>query len=280
MDRAHIRAVQSKLAEMGLYKGKIDGLRGNKTHAAVNKGMGKLGPAVPSGFAGWSGKRKTIAFLQAYAESLGIEAGDVDGLWGPQTNFAADALLEVLDTGAVRNFQDEVPSGANPDGFPDEARDQKAIKSFYGKPGVKGGFTPPLERVPLPWKMKISFLPRSHRTSLQVHKKAAPSLKRVLARIDAAYTPAQRKELGIDVFGGDYSPRKMRGADRHSLHSWGIAFDFDPDRNQLRWNRHQARLGQRDAIPFWEAWEAEGWCSLGRLRNFDFMHVQAAHRAY
>lgn len=45
--------------------------------------------------------------------------------------------------------------------------------------------------------------------------------------------------------------------------------------NRLRWGRGQARLAQRDAVPFWEAWEAEGWFSLGREKNFDWMHVQA-----
>ncbi len=68
----------------------------------------------------------------------------------------------------------------------------------------------------------------------------------------------------------------MRGGQSYSMHSWGIAIDFDPERNQLKWGRPRARLSHSDAAPFWDAWEAEGWVSLGRARNFDWMHVQAA----
>jgi len=32
---------------------------------------------------------------------------------------------------------------------------------------------------------------------------------------------------------------------------------------------------QKDCEAFWKAWEEEGWLSLGRSRNFDWMHVQA-----
>jgi hypothetical protein len=68
----------------------------------------------------------------------------------------------------------------------------------------------------------------------------------------------------------------MRGGNSYSMHSWGIAIDFDPERNRLNWNSGEARLAKPDCIPFWQAWEAEGWVSLGRTRDFDWMHVQAA----
>jgi hypothetical protein len=68
----------------------------------------------------------------------------------------------------------------------------------------------------------------------------------------------------------------MRGGSRFSMHSWGIAIDFDPERNQLHAHAPEARLSHADAAPFWKAWEAEGWVSLGRAKNYDWMHVQAA----
>ena len=61
-----------------------------------------------------------------------------------------------------------------------------------------------------------------------------------------------------------------------SMHSWGIAIDFDPAHNRLRWGRDRARLAGPDYRAFLDIWEAEGWISLGRERNYDWMHIQAA----
>ncbi|NIZ08983.1 M15 family metallopeptidase [Pseudooceanicola sp. HF7] len=280
MTKGQIRVLQRKLAELSLYTGKIDGIVGNKTLGAMARAFAKLDIPLPPSFEGWNKTRRTTAFLQAYALSEGIEAGVVDGLWGPQTDFAWVSLEMKLATGKIRQFRDETPETiGNPGGFPTETRSQQDLVKFYGKPGTPDRkFQPPMVRVSLPWKMKLAWDKRNSRSFLWAHEKCADSLGRVLQRIDGAYSDAQKSELGIDLFGGDYAPRKMKGANRASLHSWGIAYDFDPERNGLDATRLTARLAQPDAIPFWEAWEAEGWYSLGRMRNFDFMHVQAAHR--
>lgn len=282
MDRAHIRVMQTKLTELGHYDGAIDGIRGPVTHAAIRNGMAALGQGVPDDFAAWSDKRRAVAFLQALATAEGIDAGPVDGLYGSQTDYAADALVEKMQTGSVRLFRDEVTGPTdNPNGFPGETRSQSELIAFYGNPGkIDGSFRPPLVKVPLPWTMKLAWDQKFKRSFLWCHERAAPSLKRVIARVDGAYSDAQKSDLGLDLFGGDYNPRIMKGASRSSLHSWGIAYDFDPARNTLHANSTRARLGQTDAIPFWQAWEAEGWCPLGRVRNYDYMHVQAAARAY
>jgi hypothetical protein len=82
--------------------------------------------------------------------------------------------------------------------------------------------------------------------------------------------------LGLDQFGGCLNVRKMRNGSAWSTHAWGIAIDWDADRNQLRWGKDRALMAQPEYAPFLDAWEAEGWLSLGRARNFDWMHVQAA----
>ncbi len=91
-----------------------------------------------------------------------------------------------------------------------------------------------------------------------------------------AVCAGERRHLGIDVFGGSLNVRKMRGGESYSMHSWGIAIDFDPERNALGWNQSKARLAAADAADFWKIWEGEGWVSMGRARDFDWMQVQAA----
>jgi hypothetical protein len=90
------------------------------------------------------------------------------------------------------------------------------------------------------------------------------------------YGPDKVRQLGLDLFGGCLNVRKMRGGSAWSMHSWGIAFDFDPDRNQLKWGRDRAVFARPEYQKWWELWEEEGAVSLGRARNFDWMHVQFA----
>lgn len=275
MDRASVRLVQSKLQKMGHYKGKIDGMRGPKTHAAVRKGMSELPGTPPSGWTGWSDKRITITFLQMYCHGEEINAGRVDGWWGPQTAWAADALEEKLDKGFIHAWRDVEPVDANPNRWPR----QKDMTSFYGPHG-KANFgptpPPPLVRIPSPWPLKIAWNKSQTRRHFLMHEKVADSLAEVLERVHEHYGLAEIQRLGLDLFGGDYNARKMRGGTKWSTHSWGIAIDFDPERNQLKWSRNRASLAHPDCTDFWEAFEKQGWVSLGRLRNFDWMHVQAA----
>jgi hypothetical protein len=82
--------------------------------------------------------------------------------------------------------------------------------------------------------------------------------------------------LRLNRFGGCYNNRRMRGGTQWSTHSWGIALDFDPARNQLTWGRNQAAFAHPVYNDWWRCWEEEGWVSLGRRRNYDWMHIQAA----
>lgn len=272
MDVGAVKLVQAKLKEMGHYKGKIDGVRGPKTHAAVKKGVPAIGGTPPSGWNGWSGKRQTILFLQMFAKANDVDSGDLDGFWGPQTAWAADALEEKLTKGFVHAWRDEEPIEANPHAFPR----QKDMTAFYGPHGIPGGRTPDLVTVDCPWPLKIAWDKSKRRKGFKVHRKCADSLAEVVERVHEHYGMAEIERLGFDLFGGDYNPRKMRGGTKWSTHSWGIAIDFDPARNRLKWGRGRASLAHPDCSDWWQIWEKQGWVSLGRLRNFDWMHVQAA----
>lgn len=147
---------------------------------------------------------------------------------------------------------------------------QSDVERFYGAVGERQ------VRVEIPFDMFLAWGNRQRITRMTLHRKVADSAARVLNRVADTYSAADRKALGIDQFGGSLNVRRMRGGSRYSMHSWGIAIDFDPARNALNTHKPAARLSHDDAIPFWEAWEDEGWLSLGRARDFDWMHVQAA----
>jgi hypothetical protein len=147
---------------------------------------------------------------------------------------------------------------------------QKDVGTFYGKVGENQ------THIEVPFDMFLAWDKSVRVKRITLHKKVADSALRVFRQVAGTYSEGEIRNLGLHLFGGSLNVRRMRGGSNYSMHSWGIAIDFDPERNQLKWGRDKARLAQEDAEPFWKAWEAESWLSLGRARNYDWMHVQAA----
>ena len=144
---------------------------------------------------------------------------------------------------------------------------QAECRRFYGAPGTNQTI------LDLPYDMTYDGKLVKRMT---INKKCADSASRALSKIASEYSASDRKALGLSIFGGCYNNRPMRGGTQLSMHAFACAIDFDPNRNQLKWGREKARLAQKDCEAFWRAWEEEGWVSLGRARNFDWMHIQAA----
>ena len=147
---------------------------------------------------------------------------------------------------------------------------QADVFRYYGQPGEHQ------TTLVLPFPMKVAWDKAHLIAKFSVHEKVHDSAKRCFARIADAYDEKKRAALGLDLWGGCLNVRKMRGGSSWSMHSWGIAIDFDPERNTLKWSKAKARLAKPDCVAFWKIWEEEGWISLGRARDYDWMHVQAA----
>jgi hypothetical protein len=272
-----IRIVQRHLEEGGFDPGAVDGELGPRTEAALDRALearrGELSTAHETEIVeSDSRRRKLTAFLQLIATDAGIDAGKIDGFWGPQTDFAFSTLEYLEEFGELphpwRDF--DGPPG-NPNGWPLEI--EADMTAFYGEPGH-----PPLARVASPWTMRLSWDLSTKVSHIACHERVAGSLERVLGRVHDHYGPERIQELRLDRFGGCFNPRRKRGGTSWSTHAWAIALDFDPERNPLWWGRNQASFARPEYHAWWQAWEDEGWVSLGRVANFDWMHVQAARR--
>ena len=204
----------------------------------------------------------TETAVKAFQRERGLDA---DGVVGKAT---AAALDQFIDTAGID--RDSEPAQAEPDHIQAVWPRQSGVPAFYGSVGEHQ------TTLVLPYQMKIAWDTSKTVTRMSVHEKVHDSAKACFDRIADAYDAAKRAEIGIDLFGGCLNVRKMRGGSAYSMHSWGIAIDFDPERNQLKWGRDRARLAKPDCEEFWRIWESAGWLSLGRARNFDWMHVQAA----
>jgi hypothetical protein len=157
--------------------------------------------------------------------------------------------------------------------WPVDTTDQGELLEFFGEPGENQ------TRFTLPFKMKLSWDEEKIIESFFCHKKVHDSLGRIYQNIFELYGLEEIERLRLDIFGGCYSNRNKRSGDNLSLHAFAAALDIDPDRNKLQWNHIKSSLSHDDYEPFWQEFEKEGWVSLGRLRNNDWMHVQAARIA-
>lgn len=247
MYRDGVKNAQRVLARVAGYRGAIDGRVGSQSLAAAGRVddptalEAVLGPLAPV--------HRVIAAAQVALMRAGFDPGPIDGRYGPATDAAFLAWRG--------------------DQLPTRGRDTAA------RFGPAGGAQCTAGVVTVPWRMVLAWDRREVITSFRCHELVAGSAQRAFDRIAAAYTSAQIIDLGLDQYGGCFNYRKMRGGSELSTHAYGVAIDFDPARNRLTWGADRARLAQRDAIPFWNAWGAEGWVSLGQSRNFDWMHVQA-----
>ncbi|PWB80503.1 MAG: hypothetical protein C3F11_17790 [Methylocystaceae bacterium] len=130
-----------------------------------------------------------------------------------------------------------------------------------------------LVHISCPWSLTDL---EHHFSAIQIHKKAAPSLARVLARVfdEVGRSEAKIHELRYDVFSGSFVYRKKRGAASLSMHAYGAAIDWDAPDNQMRARKH---LFTNDS-PLIRAFKREGWIWGGDWAGdgVDAMHVQAA----
>jgi hypothetical protein len=142
----------------------------------------------------------------------------------------------------------------------------------YGKPTETGSQY--LVTLKLPYPMVLAWDKSTKVTSIRCHKLVADKLKNIFEQILAAYGIDQIKALGIDIYGGCFNYRKMRGGTEWSRHSWAVAIDLDPDRNQLKENHTTARFARPEYKQMIDIFYANGFEGLGIEQDRDWMHFQ------
>ena len=155
---------------------------------------------------------------------------------------------------------------------------QSECDSFYGNPRVPNGLVSPawfkanIVTISPPFRMTFDGKPVS---KVQVHRKCADSLSRVFNAIWTAsgHNQVVIEQWGVDKFGGSFNYRLKRGLSSLSMHAYGCAIDFDPERNGLGVMRGHLR----DCPLVIAAFKAEGWSWGGDWQTRpDPMHFQAA----
>lgn len=215
--------------------------------------------SIPQLPAMWPDKRLLIGALQFFCMKAGINAGPIDGYWGPQTEYGYELIIVFLETGVVEeDWRTDWPINT-----------EDELVKFYGPVGTNQ------TSINLPYTHVIAWAPEKKIKRYTCHEKVADSIVRVLTRVVDFYGTEEISRLNLDQWGGCLNVRKMRGGSKWSMHSWGVANDYDPVHNKLRWGRDRAAFANPSYDMWWRLWEEEGWTSLGRAKNYDWMHIQA-----
>jgi hypothetical protein len=117
---------------------------------------------------------------------------------------------------------------------------------------------------------------KQHVPFITIHKKAAASLTRVL---DSIWLGVGKDESAIEtlhynLFSGSFNYRPMRDGHALSMHSYGVALDFDASENPQHSTKHLFQSNSLIVTSF----KAEGWIWGGDWSgtSIDAMHFQAA----
>ena len=147
----------------------------------------------------------------------------------------------------------------------------RELKKVYGTPNQEGSY---LVTIKLPYPMRLSWDKRTKVTRMRCHEKCADEFTGVFNDLLEYYGYEEIVRLGIDLFGGCFNFRKMRGGTDWSRHSWGVAVDLDPERNRLKETSATARFAREEYKPMIAIFYKHGFESLGIEKNYDWIHFQ------
>lgn len=146
------------------------------------------------------------------------------------------------------------------------------IIAKYGQPNKTGaGY---IVTIDLPFPMRIAWNTIQTTKKLRCHKLIADRLKTVLSELLDHYGYEEIKRLGIDLLGGCFEYRLMRGGKKLSRHSWGIAIDIDPARNGLKTPISKAQFAKPEYNKMFEIFERHGFVNYGKVKLYDSMHFE------
>jgi len=145
----------------------------------------------------------------------------------------------------------------------------KEIITEFGKPTQQGSY---LTTIKLPYPMRLAWDIKTKVNTMRCHKLVAENFTNVFNELLQVYGLEKIQELGIDLFGGCFSFRSMRGGSDYSRHSWGIAIDLDPLRNQLKTPYLKANFSKKEYSELHRIFEKNGFVNLGKEKGYDAMH--------
>jgi len=203
----------------------------------------------------WPAFRKIVGYVQTILKDEVNHNIVVDGWYGEQTDDALDDYFN-----GPQDWRTDVP-------------DYSDINQVYGSIETVGR---KIVRITPPYDHYLAWAPTTKASKVSCHERIADAYHDILKDVVRSYGKDQIRKLNLDQFGGSYvaPPRLMRGGSKYSTHCWGIAFDYDPSHNQLKWGGDKAALARIEYEDWRAIWKEHGAIGLGETKNYDWMHWQ------
>jgi hypothetical protein len=246
------KVIQTFLKTERYYTGAIDGIFGPMSYAASRAAL----RANNVNASLWSNAKVWIGINQLFLNKVNDAGLIVDGLYGQRTG---DALY-IYNTTMLRPISTSWPRQS----------DVRANVSMFGRPGTNQAM------VQCPFTLYGDYERKIKVTQFQAHARIVNSMERILQRTLDHYGLTQIRKLNLDIFSGCYNYRSTSGSSSLSMHAWGVAIDIDAAHNDLNESSSEAAFAKAVYAPYIDFYEDEGAVSLGRARNYDWMHFQFA----
>lgn len=234
----------------------VDGIIGPKTIEAIAK---NLNVSIAS---------EQVGTIKNIQKKIGVTT---DGILGPKSLAAIKNCLTGDDLTEKYINKPIKFSKVNYKVKTIKQSEVRTNKSIFGKAGDESV----LVAVQVPENYPLKYEGKQVK-SIRIHKLVADRLAAALNDIINHYgEDIEKVAPGACVYDGSYYFRNTRNGTSQSIHSWGLAIDFDASNNMLKTKWENARLGQPIYKPFWDILEYHGFLSLGRRQGTDVMHCQA-----
>lgn len=207
--------------------------------------------------------------IQRLLKVHGFDPGPVDGKWGPRTEGAyrdfftqGKVDLDELEAQATRKQVRRIGGREWPH--------QREMIAFYGQPGTN------LVRAKFPIAMRIAWAPEKRVRVFTCHQLCKDAFEKIFEEAIRHYGEKEFRRLNLDMYGGCYNKRRIRGGRSWSTHAFGAAMDIWPNRNGMWVRAPKAPLSRPEYEAWWNIVEAQGAVSLGRTIGRDWCHFQFA----
>lgn len=147
----------------------------------------------------------------------------------------------------------------------------------FGTPGEGKGAEQRLVYFPAPYPLRLyeRGAPLNVKR-IRCHELVADWMEAALRLALNTYGQKRIVELGLDVYGGCYVPRRIRGGRSWSKHAFGIASDWLQQENGLKTPFAEATFSRPEYKDWLDCWRCSGFANLGQLEGFerDAMHFE------